>query len=305
MNSQNSPHCCLPCVDNCVLIALMSCKRKRTKSTSCENKTKVKVADPCSLRSSAPTTIATALASSRGSSDVPDGVCTPSHDVALLIQRCDSVLAQHGAQGADQHLAAPRRVHARGLGGEQEVSASGIAQDGWAPGHSDDDTFTHIIPGARAVHRRVRVVRAAVAQSGLTLECASEELRGDREVVVVDAVLDGVQTTRLASRCGISTRRACHLDAASQGVGIVASPRVLYGLIAGALTSSPGVHGDWDRAAALVSEAQELYEEGRRGKVPTGSRFCLSRQSRSRFPRPPGAKGKGESMHAAPPPPVL
>ena len=115
MNSQNSPHCCLPCVDNCVLIALMSCKRKRTKSTSCENKTKVKVADPCSLRSSAPTTIATALASSRGSSDVPDGVCTPSHDVALLIQRCDSVLAQHGAQGADQHLAAPRRVHTRGL----------------------------------------------------------------------------------------------------------------------------------------------------------------------------------------------
>ena len=226
MNSQNSPHCCLPCVDNCVLIALMSCKRKRTKSTSCENKTKVKVADPCSLRSSAPTTIATALASSRGSSDVPDGVCTPSHDVALLIQRCDSVLAQHGAQGADQHLAAPRRVHARGLGGEQEVSASGIAQDGWAPGHSDDDTFTHILPGARAVHRRVRVVRAAVAQSGLTFECASEELRGDREVVVVDAVLDGVQTTRLASRCGISTRRAWHLDAASQGVGIVASPRV-------------------------------------------------------------------------------
>ena len=32
--------------------------------------------------------------------------------------------------------------------------------------------------------------------------------------------------TRLASRCGISTRRAWHLDAASQGVGIVASPRV-------------------------------------------------------------------------------
>ena len=173
MNSQNSPHCCLPCVDNCVLIALMSCKRKRTKSTSCENKTKVKVADPCSLRSSAPTTIATALASSRGSSDVPDGVCTPSHDVALLIQRCDSVLAQHGAQGADQHLAAPRRVHARGLGGEQEVSASGIAQDGWARGHSDDDTFTHIIPGARAVHRRVRVVRAAVAQSGSSLRPSS------------------------------------------------------------------------------------------------------------------------------------
>ena len=88
-------------------------------------------------------------------------------------------------------------------------------EDGWAPGHSDDDTFAHIFPGARAVHRRVRVVRAAVAQSGLTLECASEELRGDREVVVVDAVLDGVQTTRLASRCGISTRRAWHLDAAS------------------------------------------------------------------------------------------
>ena len=76
---------------------------------------------------------------------------------------------------------------------------------GWAPGHSDDDTFTHIFPGARAVHRRVRVVRAAVAQSGLTLECACEELRSGREVVVVDAVLDGVQTTRLASRCGIST----------------------------------------------------------------------------------------------------
>ena len=226
MNSQNSPHCCLPCVDNCVLIALMSCKRKRTKSTSCENEAKVKVADPCSLRSSAPTTIATALASSRGSSDVPDGVCTPSHDVALLIQRCDSVLAQHGAQGADQHLAAPRRVHARGLGGEQEVSASGIAQDGWARGHSDDDTFTHILPGARAMHRRVRVVRAAVAQIGLTLECACAELRSGREVVVVDAVLDGVRTTRLASRCGISTRRAWHLDAASQGVGIVASPRV-------------------------------------------------------------------------------
>jgi len=28
--------------------------------------------------------------------------------------------------------------------------------------------------------------------------------------------------TRLASRCGISTRRACHLDAASQGVGMYA-----------------------------------------------------------------------------------
>ena len=41
--------------------------------------------------------------------------------------------------------------------------------------------------------------------------------------------------------------------------------QVLYGLIAGALTSSPGVHGDWDRAAAPLSEAQELYEEGRRG----------------------------------------
>ena len=33
--------------------------------------------------------------------------------------------------------------------------------------------------------------------------------------IMVDAVLDGVQTTRLASRCGISTRRAWHLDAAS------------------------------------------------------------------------------------------
>ena len=93
-------------------------------------------------------------------------------------------------------------------------------EDGWAPGHSDDDTFTHIFPGARAVHRRVRVIRAAVAQSGLTLECACEELRSGKEVVVVDAVLDGVQTTRLASRCGISTRRAWHLDAASQGVGL-------------------------------------------------------------------------------------
>jgi len=71
-------------------------------------------------------------------------------------------------------------------------------EDGWAPGHSDDDTFTHIFPGARAVHRRVRVVRAAVAQSGLTLECACEELRRGKEVVVVDAVLDGVGTTRLA-----------------------------------------------------------------------------------------------------------
>ena len=28
--------------------------------------------------------------------------------------------------------------------------------------------------------------------------------------------------------------------------------QVLYGLIAGALTSSPGVHGDWDMAAALA-----------------------------------------------------
>ena len=45
-------------------------------------------------------------------------------------------------------------------------------EDGWAPGHSADDTFTHIFPGARAVHRRVRLIRAAVAQSGLTLECA-------------------------------------------------------------------------------------------------------------------------------------
>ena len=81
--------------------------------------------------------------------------------------------------------------------------------------------------------------------------------------------------------------------------------QVLYGLIAGALTSSPGVHGDWDRAAALVSEAQELYEEGRRGKVRTGSRFCLSRQNRSRFPTAHGAKGKRKSMHAAPPPPRL
>ena len=81
--------------------------------------------------------------------------------------------------------------------------------------------------------------------------------------------------------------------------------QVLYGLIAGALTSSPGVHGDWDRAAAPVSEAQELYEEGRRGKVPTGSRFCLSRQSRSRFPTAHSAKGKRKSMHAAPPPPRL
>ena len=87
---------------------------------------------------------------------------------------------------------------------------------GWAPGHSDDDTFTHIFPGARAVHRRVRVIRAAAAQSGLTLECACEELRSGKEVVVVDAVLDGVGTTRLACRCGISTRRAWHLDAASR-----------------------------------------------------------------------------------------
>ena len=45
-------------------------------------------------------------------------------------------------------------------------------EDGWAPGQSDDDTFTHIFPGARAVHRRVRLIRAAVTQSGLTLECA-------------------------------------------------------------------------------------------------------------------------------------
>ena len=73
----------------------------------------------------------------------------------------------------------------------------------------------------------------------------------------------------------------------------------------GALTSSPGVHGDRDRAAAPLSEAQELYEEGRRGKVQTGSRFCLSRQSRSRFPTAHGAKGKRKSMHAAPPPPRL
>ena len=63
----------------------------------------------------------------------------------------------------------------------------------------------------------------AVVQPVRSVRVAANQMEEQVKTYLEDAVVDGVQTTRLASRCGISTRPAWHLDAASQGVGFVAA----------------------------------------------------------------------------------
>lgn len=69
-------------------------------------------------------------------------------------------------------------------------------------------------------------------------------------------------------------------------------------LLQGAQQLAPG---DLIRDLTMITARVKSFQD----RVRTGSQFCLLRPSRSRSPRPHGAKGKGKAMHAVPPPPGL